>query len=98
MILTTEIKIKIQGRNIHYYESLGYNTIPIEHLPKTSHEKILVKCDNCGNEKYCQNIAYNRYLSNSKDNEYTDRKTANIMVKILKDYDININKRDIPQF
>jgi very-short-patch-repair endonuclease len=77
MILTTEIKIKIQGRNIHYYESLGYNikvkdiiTIPIEHLPKTSHEKILVKCDNCGNEKYCQNIAYNRYLSNSKDNEY----------------------------
>lgn len=77
MILTTEIKIKIQGRNIHYYESLGYNvkvkdtlTIPIEHLPKTSHEKILVKCDNCGNEKYCQYIAYNRYLSNSKDNEY----------------------------
>lgn len=50
MILTTEIKIKIQGRNIHYYESLGYNikvkdiiTIPIEHLPKTSHEKILHK-------------------------------------------------------
>lgn len=51
-----------------------------------------------------QNITYNfdkniiYYNNNINNLLYTDRKTANIMVKILKDYDININKRDIPQF
>lgn len=39
------------------------------------------------------------YLYISKNNKlYADRKTAYIMFNILKDYDININKRDIPQF
>ncbi|MCK9416219.1 hypothetical protein M0Q97_06135 [Candidatus Dojkabacteria bacterium] len=39
------------------------------------------------------------YYNNDVGNRlYADRKTANIMFNILKDYDININKRDIPQF
>jgi len=39
------------------------------------------------------------YYNNDVGNRlYADRKTANIMFNILKDYDINIYKRDIPQF
>jgi hypothetical protein len=51
-----------------------------------------------------QNITFNIennviYYNNSIRNSlYADRKTANIMFNILKDYNININKRDIPQF
>lgn len=78
MLLTTEISIRIQGGNIHYYESLGYSDIkvkdiikiPIEQLPKTSHEKVLIKCDKCGDEKESHYFAYNKYLKNSPDNEY----------------------------
>lgn len=50
MLLTTEIEIKIEGGNINYYKSLGYNNIkvkdiikiPIEQLPKTSHKKVFL--------------------------------------------------------
>ena len=51
-----------------------------------------------------ENITYNiekniiYYNNNTNNLLYTDRKTANIMVKILKDCDIDINNRDIPQF
>ena len=78
MLLTTEISITIQGGNIHYYENLGYPnikikdiiTIPIAHLPKTSHEKVLIKCDKCDSERESHYFAYNKYLKNSVDNEY----------------------------
>jgi len=78
MLLTTEVSISIQGGNIHYYNDLGYTdikvkdiiTIPINHLPKTSHEKVLIKCDKCGSEKESHYFAYNKYLKNSTDNEY----------------------------
>lgn len=78
MLLTSGITIKIEGGNLHYYKSLGYNdikvkdiiNIPIEYLPKTSHKKVLIKCDNCGDEKESHYFAYNKYLKNSIDNEY----------------------------
>ncbi len=78
MLLTTEIEIKIEGGNINYYKSLGYNNIkvkdiikiPIEQLPKTSHKKVLIKCDKCGDEKKSHYFAYNKYLENSKESEY----------------------------
>lgn len=47
-----------------------------------------------------KNIIY--YNTNQPDFVHktlnADRKTANIIYNILKDFDININKRDIPQF
>jgi len=78
MLLTTKVSISIQGGNIHYYRNLGYNiikvkdiiTIPIDQLPKTSHEKVLIKCDKCGSERESHYFAYNKYLKNSVDNEY----------------------------
>jgi len=66
MILTKNIQITINNRYVNFYKNLGYNirggsiiTIPIEHLMKTSHQKIKVKCDYCGSEK---ELAYRRYL------------------------------------
>ena len=72
MLLTSGLTIKIEGSNVNYYKSLGYRnikvkdflSIPIEHLPKTSHEKVLIKCDKCGDEKECHYFAYNKYLKN----------------------------------
>ena len=72
MILDKEITIKFNPANKKHYESLGYKfvydgniTIPIEHLNKTSHTKINVKCDICGEEK---RIAYRRYITNVERN------------------------------
>jgi len=99
MLLTTQISLKLQGGNIHYYESLGYTnikvkdtiTIPIEHLPKTSHEKVLIKCDKCGEEKESHYFAYNKYLRNSLDNEYLCNKCndKNRKNTLLKRYGVN---------
>jgi len=99
MLLTTEISITIQGGNVHYYESLGYNNIkvkdiikiPIVHLPKTSHEKVLIKCDKCGDEKESHYFAYNRYLKNSKNNEYLCYKCndKNRKLTLLKKYGVD---------
>lgn len=55
MILTREIKVKINESNFQYYENLGYEiylgeelVIPIELLSKGSHYKIDCQCDGCG--------------------------------------------------
>ncbi len=54
MIMTKNIEVKIGGKNIKHYRSLGYDAklyekivIPIRHLSDGSHYKILVKCDYC---------------------------------------------------
>ena len=58
MIITREIKVKINEANYSYYENLGYEVfigelliIPVELLSKGSHYKITCKCDKCGTEK-----------------------------------------------
>lgn len=75
MIITENIKIKINSINNKYYKSLGYNIkngdeieIPINLLYKGSHSLIYVKCDICGKEKY---IEYRHYLESSNYGYYS---------------------------
>ena len=88
MILSKEIQTKISHLNIEHYTNLGYFvicndsiTIPIEHLPKESNKKILVKCDICDTLK---EMAYQKYNKNiSKHNFYTcSNKCSVVKVKI----------------
>lgn len=82
MILTREIKIKINESNYQYYEDMGYDTsigetitIPIELLPKGSHYKVLFRCDGCGKER---EIIYKNYLKygNANWGDYSCRKCS----------------------
>ena len=67
MILTRDIKIKINESNFQYFEDMGYENIllggeiiiPVELLPDNSHRKILCKCDGCGKKKM---IMFKNYL------------------------------------
>ena len=66
MILTREIKVKINESNFQYYENLGYEIylgeeliIPIELLSKGSHYKIDCQCDGCGVVK---NVLFKNYI------------------------------------
>jgi hypothetical protein len=66
MIISREIKIKINESNFQYFEDLGYETsigekllIPIDLLSKGSHQKIECKCDNCGIIKM---VIYKNYI------------------------------------
>lgn len=75
MILSENIKIKINPSNYKYYKSLDYIIkngqeieISINHLYKGSHSKIYVKCDVCGKEKY---IEYRHYIESSKYGYYS---------------------------
>lgn len=55
MILTETIEIVIYSKNIHHYESFGYENlkmhqkliVPVEYLLKGSHLKVEVECDIC---------------------------------------------------
>ena len=66
MILTKELETTISHLNINYYRSLGYTnikcnqriTIPVDHLPKDSNLKILVRCEIC---KYLVQFRIFRY-------------------------------------
>jgi hypothetical protein len=68
MILDEKIKIKWNNFTKQYYINKGYVftnigeyfTIKIEDLPKKSHTKIKVKCENCGHEKL---LSYREYLN-----------------------------------
>ena len=80
MILTKTVEIKI-NRYAKYYSDLGYDikgksiiTIPVEHLMKTSHQRITVKCDYCENIK---ELEYRRYLlSYENGNKYSCNKCS----------------------
>ena len=72
MIVTREISIRITESNYQYYDELGYDTaigetivIPVELLPKCSHQKIKCECDGCGVEK---DVIFKNYLK--YDNEW----------------------------
>ena len=76
MLLTKEIKIKVNSTGLKHYLSKGYNAkvgeeliIKTEDLTKSSDYKVMVKCDVCGEEK---ELRYNKYLKNiEKYNLYT---------------------------
>lgn len=81
MIITREIKIKINESNYSYYENLGYDvsigeiiTIPIELMSKGSHYKIKCKCDGCGTEK---EVIFKNYIKYDNNwGEYFCRKCS----------------------
>lgn len=75
MIISEKIKIKVNGKTIAHYKSIGYNVmlgdeieINTDELNKGSHFKIKVKCDVCGKER--DNLMYKEYLSNLKSGGY----------------------------
>jgi len=75
MILTKELKIKVNNKNKKHFTDLGYDTskkeilIKTEDLMKGSYYKIDVKCDICGEER---RIPYAKYLKNYNNyNIYT---------------------------
>jgi very-short-patch-repair endonuclease len=76
MLLTKEIKIKINNTAVQHYKDKGYDVkigdeiiIKVEDLTKASTYKVNAKCDVCGNEK---EVSYYSYLKNiSKYNLYT---------------------------
>jgi len=81
MILTKEIKIKINSSNFKKYSS-QFNDIKVgneylvssNNLSKTSQAKINVKCDICGTE---QTITYHSYIRNyNNQNFYTCHKCS----------------------
>ena len=62
IIVPQFINTRIGGTNIKHYKELGYKiklfdflTVPVEHLPEGSHEKIQVQCD------YCKKIISKQY-------------------------------------
>lgn len=75
MILTKELKVKINNKNKIHFTELGYDTskneivVKTEDLMKGSYYKIDVKCDICGEES---RLPYAKYLKNyNKYNIYT---------------------------
>ena len=69
MILTKEVEVNVNNKNIIYFKSKGLNVnygtksmIPVNFLPKYSKHRILVLCENCNSEnelsmqKYSKNI------------------------------------------
>lgn len=77
MILTKEIEVTINYRNIEHFKSLGYDIkhfdkikIPIDHISKQSNVKIDVECDFCRKRKI---IKYQSYV---KGTDFGKRKYA----------------------
>jgi len=91
MILSEEVKIRLNYKNKEHFKNLGYDidnkfiNVRVEHLNKGSHVIVKIKCDECEIEKEIQYFAYIKYLSRSKDSKYRcgkcnqiDRKSTNI--------------------
>jgi len=104
MILSEEVKVVISSKNIHHYESIGYENlkmnqkliVPIKYLSKGSHLKVEVQCDICHKIKKLVYFAYNANINNC--NYYACcRKCASIKVKntnLKKHGDENYNNRE----
>lgn len=71
MVLSKELEITITPNLFKNFKELGYEnlrsgekrTIPIEHLPIGSGQKVEVKCDVCGCEKEIKYQDYNKNIS-----------------------------------
>ena len=69
MILTKEVEVKVNNRNIKHFKKLGYKDIkknkiinvPIKHMCRGSVKEIEVRCDICGDTKI---LKYQNYLKN----------------------------------
>jgi len=74
MIITENIEKKVTQYNLRIFKKFGFNIgdiaiVDIKDWNRNSHEKVLVKCDICGTEKYNQ---YRQYMdSYEKYNSYT---------------------------
>ena len=70
MILTEFVEVNTNPANKKHFQGLGYDitkkilTVPICHLSKGSHAKILVGCDVCGNEKITEYGDYMKKFNN----------------------------------
>ncbi len=72
MLVTKEVSIKVNNKNINHFKNIGYKnlvlnkliTIPIEHLMKGSKTKIIASCDICKNEKIIDYKLYNYCIKN----------------------------------
>jgi len=57
MLITKEVNVRINNKNIDHYSNLGYDidygeniNVLVDHLSKYSDKKIRIKCDVCGDE------------------------------------------------
>lgn len=72
MILTKEVKVKLWGKTVKYYNDLGYDgkrgdviVVKVEDLPKGSNVKIKYLCDYC--EEEILTIVYADYVRRTKE-------------------------------
>ena len=73
MILSKEVEVKLWGKNIKYYNDLGYNgkqgdivVVKVEDLQKNSHVEVEVLCDFCNENKMLVKYSdYNRIIEKS---------------------------------
>lgn len=78
MLITKNVKIKINNRYVKYYKNLGYKnikggdeiTIPTKHLSVSSNAKVEISCDKCGAIKNENYNAYQRYTNNQTKKYY----------------------------
>lgn len=98
MLITKKIIIKINSKEIKYFKNKGIDIklndeieIDISLLSLSSHRKVIVKCDICGEEKYATYKNYNNYIKKDSDNKYTCNKcnTEKRKNTCLKKYGIN---------
>ena len=104
MILTKQIEIGINYKNIEHFKELGYEVkcgkriiVPIEHISPQSNIKVEVKCDYCGEIK---TIKYQDYVINTDfgKRKYACKKCGMEKVKEtnLERYGVdNISKTDL---
>ena len=84
MLITKNVEIKVNIKNIKHLESLGYEklkikqiiNIPVDQLMLGSRTLVLVKCDMCGTEKEISFKLYNYCIS--KHGIYTCNGKCNI--------------------
>ena len=88
MIITKNIEKKITQYNLRIFKKFGFSigdiaVVDIKDWDRNSHEKVLVKCDICGIEKYNQYRQYmdsyekyNQYSCSSKCSNFKNKKTC----------------------
>ena len=93
MILTKQIEIGINYKNIEHFKELGYEVkcgkrivVPIEHISPQSNIKVEVKCDYCGEIKI---IKYQDYVINT---DFGKRKYAGKKCGIKKVKETNLER------
>lgn len=78
VLITKNVKVKINNRYVKYYKNLGYKNIkggdeiiiPIDHLSSSSNVKVEISCDECGSIKNENYNAYQRYTNNQTENYF----------------------------